>query len=151
MTESCPHWEIETNINSLGIRSNDMDDKTEVGLFFLRMGLAFVFIWSAFGKLVLGMRPPLDSVIPFIHIDILIVMLSIVELTVGLLYFFGLVTRINGALSALLMLLIITTGILLGMFSEAMLAKDIAILSGCLCLALSGSQWMSLDGGAGIR
>lgn len=115
------------------------------------MGLAFVFIWAAFALLVLGDRPPLDSVLPFIHIDILIVMLAILELTIGLLYFLGLITRINGALSSLLMLLIVASGMLLGLFSISSLFKDIGILGGCLCMALAGSQWMSLDGASGIR
>lgn len=128
-----------------------MDDKGEVGLFFLRMGLAFVFIWSALSKLAFGSRPPLDRLIPFMNADILIVMLAILELTIGLLYFLGLITRIVGAGSSLLMLVVVASGLILGIFSVEWLAKDIAILGGCLCMALAGNQWMSLDSGAGIR
>ena len=128
-----------------------MDERGELGLFFLRMGLSFVFIWAAFGKLVLGVRPPLDVIIPFISLDVSIVMLAILELTIGLLYFLGLITRITGAVSALLMLIVIACGMLLGLFGQLSLFKDVAILAGCLCLALSGSRWMSLDGASGIR
>lgn len=128
-----------------------MNEKGEVGLFFLRMGLSFVFIFSAFGKLVLGVRPPINAVIPFIPLDYLIVMLAILELTIGLLFFLGLITRITGAVASLLMLTILGSGILLGLFLDAALFKDVAILAGCLCLSLTGSRWMSLDGAAGIR
>ena len=128
-----------------------MNDKGEVGLFFLRMGLSFVFIFAAFGKLVLGLRPPIDAVIPFIPLDYLIVMLAILELTIGLLFFLGLITRITGAVASLLMLLVLASGIVLGLFLQASLFKDIAILAGTLCLSLTGSRWLSLDGAAGIR
>lgn len=127
-----------------------MNEKGQVGLFFLRMGLSFVFIFSAFGKLVLGFQPPLDAVVPFIPLDYLLVMMAILELTIGLLFFLGLITRIAGAVAALLMLVILGSGILLGMFVQLSLFKDVALLAGCLCLALTGSRWMSLDGAAGI-
>lgn len=128
-----------------------MNEKGEVGLFFLRMGLAFVFIYAAFGKLVLGVRPPINAVIPFVPLEYLIVMLAIVELTIGLLFFLGLITRITGAVASLLMLVVLSSGIVLGLFMQAGLFKDIAILAGSLCLALTGSKWMSLDGASGIR
>lgn len=127
-----------------------MNEKGEVGLFFLRMGLSFVFMFAAFGKLVLGVSPPLNVIIPFVPLDYLIVMLAILELTIGLLFFLGLITRITGAIAALLMLVVLGSGILLGLFVQLGLFKDVAILAGSLCLALTGSKWMSLDGAAGI-
>lgn len=117
----------------------------KLGNFLIRLTLGLVFLWAGIGKLFLNARPPIDQIITFIPLNTSLLILGIIEVIIGLLLVIGLFTRIAAWASAVLLLLFVIGGIVLGLFIDAFLLKDIALLAVALELAWTGSRMWGLD------
>lgn len=111
----------------------------------LRITLGFAFFYAAIGKLFMGKMPPVDQVIGFLPQETSVAILGIIELVVGLLLIFGLVTRIAGWAAAVLLALFLLSGLGLGLFNQAMLFKDLPLLAAALVFAFKGCTGFGLD------
>ena len=109
----------------------------------LRIGLAFVLFWFSFNQFSSpeswsGLVPNYLSFISTINV---VYMNASFELIIGTLLLLGLFTRIVAAIFTLHLIPIILT---LGIDSPSAI-RDIGILFATLSLALSGSDYLSLD------
>tara|TARA_Y100000031_G_C8086703_1_gene322234 strand:+ start:429 stop:782 length:354 start_codon:yes stop_codon:yes gene_type:complete len=111
----------------------------------MRITLGLVFFYAAIGKLFMGKMPPVHKVLGFLPAETAVSLLAIVELVVGLLLIFGLVTRVAGWASAALFAVFILAGLGLGLFNQAMLFKDLPLLAMSLYFAFNGCSGFGLD------
>jgi uncharacterized membrane protein YphA (DoxX/SURF4 family) len=113
--------------------------------FLVRVTLGLVFLWAGIGKLFLNARPPLDQLITFLPLNTSLLILGILEVAVGLMLVIGLFTRIAGWVAAVLFVAFVVGGSLIGIFTQAFLLKDVALLAASLELAWTGSRMWGLD------
>ena len=117
----------------------------DLPIFFIRLGLGFVFFWFGIDKFIdpglwIGWIP--DSILSFVPIfpGTFIFLLGIVETILGILLIFGVLVRIVAFVSALHLLAIIFS---LG-FND-IVVRDIGLLTMALALAIEKKHSFCLD------
>ncbi len=109
----------------------------------MRLGLGIVFLNSGIGKLFLNVKPPVDKIITFLPADTSLLLLGFVEFVIGILFILGLFTKFTGKAAAVLLLIIILSGLYLKMYP--VILKDIVLFSAAWHLAKTGSKEFALD------
>ncbi|HIG95513.1 TPA: DoxX family membrane protein [Candidatus Woesearchaeota archaeon] len=111
----------------------------------MRITLGFLFFYAAIGKLFMGKAPPIEKIITFMPKETSVMLLAIVELIIGLLLIFGLITKITAWASAVLFAIFMLSGLALGIFTQSGLVKDIPLLAMSLYFAFKGCTGFGLD------
>mgnify|MGYP001592470870 CR=1 FL=1 len=113
--------------------------------FLLRISLGLIFLISGLGKVFFYERVPIEKILPFLGPEWGSVLLGIAELMVGLLLVLGLLTRWAALASAALLVIFIVSGLILGLFMQAGLIKDVVLVFASLMLYADGARKWSLD------
>lgn len=109
----------------------------------MRLGLGIVFLNSGIGKLFLNVKAPVDKIITFLPADTTLLILGFVEFIIGILFILGLFTKFTGKAAAVLLLIIILSGIYLKLYQ--VIIKDVVLFSAAWHLAKTGSKEFALD------
>ncbi len=123
----------------------------KIANFILRIVLGIVFAFAGamkilgFFKVVAYAYPPIDRIITFIPLEISGMILGIVEFVVGILLIIGLFTRTAALIAAVLLIIFIISGAVLGLFMQAVLIKDVVMAAASLLLAAEGCRKWGLD------
>ncbi|MDP4012300.1 MAG: DoxX family protein [Candidatus Nanoarchaeia archaeon] len=117
--------------------------KTSWAELLMRIALGGIFLNAGIGKLFFDSRPPVEQIITFLPADTTLIILGLVEFILGSLVLVGLFTKTSAKLTAVLMLIIIISGVYLGMLK--VIAKDFVLLAAAWHLSKVGSDKWSLD------
>jgi len=117
--------------------------KTSWAELIIRLGLGALFLKGGIGKLFLGVRVPVDQIITFLPADTSLILLALLELVLGVLLILGLFTKFTAKVTAILLLVVILSGLYLKMYTP--LWKDVILLGAAWHLAKVGSNKFAAD------
>lgn len=117
--------------------------KTSWAEFLMRITLGGIFLNAGIGKLFFDSRPPVEQIITFLPADTTLIILGLVETVLGFLVLIGLFTKMSAKFTAILMLIIILSGVYLGRATT--MYKDVGLLAIAWHLVKVGSDRWSLD------
>lgn len=121
-------------------------ERRQLANLLLRLALGAIFLLSGIGKVFLGYAVPgIDKIITFLPAATSTMVMGILELAIAVLLIIGLLTKITGWAATILLLVIIASGIVLGVFMQAGLFKDVGLLAIAFYLAIVGSRSHSID------
>src|SRR3989344_2818232 len=98
----------------------DEEQKNKIAHLLVRLALGFIFFYAGLGKLFFEAAPQVDQIITFMPPSTTLLLLGILELTLGLLLILGLITRVAATVAGVVDLTFIISGLVLGMFNTAM-------------------------------
>ena len=120
-------------------------DKENLAHFLLRAVVGILFILFGWMKFTGSLAPPVDKIITFLPAETSILLMGVAEAVIGVLVLIGLWTRVAAWIGALLMAVIIISGIYLGLFWQFFLIKDISILVILIALGLMETKEWTID------
>ncbi len=110
-----------------------------------RLSLGAVFIYAAVFKLFLDATPPVQKILYFIPAETSVAILGIIEFVIGMLLVLGLLTRFAASLAAVLLAAFIVSAVVLGLFIQHMLIKDVVLLTLAVHFIFHGCKTWGLD------
>ncbi|HLD15892.1 MAG TPA: DoxX family protein [Candidatus Nanoarchaeia archaeon] len=111
----------------------------------LRVSFGLIFLFSGMMKVFFYVRVPVEKILPFLGPDYGSIILGAVEIIIGLLLVIGLFTRYAALGATGLLVVFVISGLILGLFQQAGLIKDIVLVFASLMLVADGARKWSLD------
>ena len=111
----------------------------------LRISLGLIFLFSGTMKVFFYARVPVEKILPFFGPDYGSIALGVLEMIIGLLLVIGLFTKYAAFVAVVLFAIFIVSGLILGMFMQAGLIKDVVLLFAALMLCADGARKFALD------
>jgi len=120
-------------------------DREDLAHFLLRFITGIFFILFGSMKFVGLLTPPIDKIIVAIPLEISVFLMGVLETVLGIMLVLGIFTRVSAWIGAVLMVVIIGSGISLGLFWQLYLIKDIPFLIILIVLGITEPGVLSID------